>query len=105
MKDGKSKEEQSYVGEEQQEVENLEDGQPQGTTIEDEDSKMSREDGVEEGHEGVWDETLQVCERSKLRGIIDWLCLLLLNVYWIIFEDILTWTGDQWKLGRERKPV
>ena len=33
----------------------------------------------------------------------EWLCLLLVETYWIIFEGILAWIEDQWKMetGKE----
>jgi len=49
--------------------------------------------------------TIQVGERmSRFKGYNDWLYLLLLNFYWIIYENILSWIEGLWKFGKERKP-
>ena len=39
----------------------------------------------------------------KLKGMVEWLCLLLVKTYWIIFEGILAWKEDQWEMetGKE----
>ena len=39
----------------------------------------------------------------KLKGMAEWLCLILVETYWIIFEGILAWKEDQWEMeiGKE----
>ena len=39
----------------------------------------------------------------KLKVMSEWLCLILLKTYWIMFEGILTWIGNQWKVDREKE--
>ena len=39
----------------------------------------------------------------KLKGMSEWLCILLLKTYYIMFVGILTWIGNQWKLDREKE--
>ena len=34
----------------------------------------------------------------KLKGMAEWLCLLLVKAYWIIFEGILAWIEDKWEM-------
>jgi hypothetical protein len=109
----------NYACENQQGIVDFEDGQTQETTTEEKGSTLFHEDSTREAHEsqmdikenwettgdqGVQVETLQAYEeRSKPRGIIVWLYFLLLNVYLIIFERILSKIRDRWKLGKERK--
>lgn len=39
----------------------------------------------------------------KLKGMAEWLCLLLVKTYWIMFEGILAWIEDKWEMeiGKE----
>ena len=39
----------------------------------------------------------------KLKGMSEWLCILLLKTYWIRFKGILTWIENQWKMNREKE--
>ena len=39
----------------------------------------------------------------KSKGMAEWLCLILVKTYWIIFEGILAWIEDQWEMEKGKE--